>query len=193
MTLNRQGPPSGQGTLWHQAVDVSTGRAPNTSLTGYPHAGARYRGPWRLPGPDSHRLAAVSLPLGYVVVLLLSVVLSARATGRTFPRNQPRQGPTRLNHAVQGCLGRNGPPQVSSRRLRPPGARLWHLDRGRGRDHGCATGAGGIAGPRWCLRLGLDASTIPSVSNWPALPATALAAAGTITATRVGVGSRTEP
>src|SRR5215216_7805419 len=26
-----------------------------------------YRGPWRLPGPDSHRLAAVSLSLGYVV------------------------------------------------------------------------------------------------------------------------------
>jgi hypothetical protein len=27
-----------------------------------------YRGPWRLPGPDSHRLAAVSLSLGYVLV-----------------------------------------------------------------------------------------------------------------------------
>src|SRR5215211_724343 len=27
--------------------------------------GPRYRGPWRLPGPDSHRLAAVSLALGY--------------------------------------------------------------------------------------------------------------------------------
>jgi hypothetical protein len=32
------------------------------------HRGPRYRGPWRLPGPDSHRLAAVSLSLGYVVV-----------------------------------------------------------------------------------------------------------------------------
>src|SRR4029453_19094987 len=31
----------------------------------------RYRGPWRLPGPDSHRLAAVSLSLGYVVVASL--------------------------------------------------------------------------------------------------------------------------
>src|SRR6266508_4759587 len=40
-----------------------------------------YWGPWRLPGPDSHRLAAVSLSLGYLVVLLLSVVLGARATG----------------------------------------------------------------------------------------------------------------
>src|SRR5919106_4634364 len=29
-------------------------------------------GPWRLPGPDSHRLAAVSLPLGYVTRLPLS-------------------------------------------------------------------------------------------------------------------------
>src|SRR5215218_1018882 len=46
-----------------------------------------YRGPWRLPGPDSHRLAAVSLSLGYVVALLLSVVLGARAAGRTLRRN----------------------------------------------------------------------------------------------------------
>src|SRR6266545_3833509 len=29
-----------------------------------------YRGPWRLPGPDSHRLAAVSLSLGYAADLL---------------------------------------------------------------------------------------------------------------------------
>ena len=26
--------------------------------------GLRYRGPWRLPGPDLHRLAALSLSLG---------------------------------------------------------------------------------------------------------------------------------
>jgi hypothetical protein len=32
--------------------------------------GPRYRGPWRLPGPDSHRLAAVSLALGYTSLLL---------------------------------------------------------------------------------------------------------------------------
>src|SRR6266581_4777414 len=30
----------------------------------------RYQGPWRLPGPDSHRLAAMSLSLGYAVFLL---------------------------------------------------------------------------------------------------------------------------
>src|SRR6266508_4510430 len=30
----------------------------------------RYRGPWRLPGPDSHRLAAMSFSLGYAVLLL---------------------------------------------------------------------------------------------------------------------------
>jgi hypothetical protein len=29
-----------------------------------------YRGPWRLPGPDFHRLAAVSLSLGYAAHLL---------------------------------------------------------------------------------------------------------------------------
>lgn len=26
-----------------------------------------YQGPWHLPGPDSHRLAAMSLSLGYVI------------------------------------------------------------------------------------------------------------------------------
>ena len=26
-----------------------------------------YQGPWRLPGPDSHRLAAVNFSLGYVI------------------------------------------------------------------------------------------------------------------------------
>jgi hypothetical protein len=60
-----------------------------------------YRGPWRLPGPDSHRLAAVSLPLGYVVVLLLSVVLGARATGRTFARNHPQPQPPRPRGAAR--------------------------------------------------------------------------------------------
>jgi hypothetical protein len=33
----------------------------------------RYPGPWRLPGPDSHRLAAVSLALGYTSLLLSSL------------------------------------------------------------------------------------------------------------------------
>lgn len=28
--------------------------------------GCCYRGPWRLPEPDSHRLAALGLPLGYI-------------------------------------------------------------------------------------------------------------------------------
>lgn len=35
--------------------------------------GLPYRGPWPLPGPDSHRLAAVSLSPGYAVFLLLSL------------------------------------------------------------------------------------------------------------------------
>src|SRR6266540_3011272 len=42
--------------------------------------GVSYRGPWRLPRPDSHRLAALSLTLGYTGPSFPS---SARATGRT--------------------------------------------------------------------------------------------------------------
>jgi len=30
-----------------------------------------YRGPWRLPGPDSHRLAALNLPIGYITTTSL--------------------------------------------------------------------------------------------------------------------------
>ena len=86
-----------------------------------------YRGPWRLPGPDSHRLAAVNLSLGYVVVLLLSVVLGARATGRTFLGNHPgvgargrpaawdRPGGRDNGRSAAGCRGRgsSGPAMVS--------------------------------------------------------------------------------
>ena len=35
--------------------------------------GLHYRGPWRLPRPDSHRLAALSLSLGYVITTSLVV------------------------------------------------------------------------------------------------------------------------
>ena len=44
----------------------------------------RYRGPWRLPGPDSHRLAAASLTPGYDMTT--PFVSRARATGRTWIR-----------------------------------------------------------------------------------------------------------
>jgi hypothetical protein len=49
-----------------------------------------YRGPWRLPGPDSHRLAAVSLSLGYVVVPSFRCssapeLLAAHSSGITQP------------------------------------------------------------------------------------------------------------
>ena len=56
---------------------LRTGRLPAPHRGGLPPPRHRdlarrreccYRGPWRLPGPDSHRLAAVSLSLGYVVV-----------------------------------------------------------------------------------------------------------------------------
>src|SRR5438874_828878 len=46
------------------------------------HRKPRYQGPWRLPGPDSHRLAALSLSLGYTMNLLF--VHSVRAAGRTL-------------------------------------------------------------------------------------------------------------
>jgi hypothetical protein len=36
--------------------------------------GLCYRGPWRLPGPDLHRLAALSLSLGYVMSTSLSAM-----------------------------------------------------------------------------------------------------------------------
>src|SRR5919204_5462641 len=55
---------------------LRTGQSPAPSQGGLPPLRPRaltrrreccYLGPWRLPGPDSHRLAAVSLSLGYVV------------------------------------------------------------------------------------------------------------------------------
>jgi hypothetical protein len=74
--------------------------------------GPRYRGPWRLPGPDSHRLAAVSLRSATPSA---SLHLGARATGRTFRRNQPHG----WSDATQplcgaGCLRQRGHRQGSS-------------------------------------------------------------------------------
>ena len=43
----------------------------------------RYQGPGRLPGPDSHRPAALTLRLGYGINLLSFLVPCARASGRT--------------------------------------------------------------------------------------------------------------
>jgi hypothetical protein len=47
----------------------------------------RYRGPWRLPGPDSHRLATVSLSLGYAIAP--SPLFGVRAAGRTLRPEKP--------------------------------------------------------------------------------------------------------
>jgi hypothetical protein len=44
------------------SLDVQSAKRPRHQRRG---TGLRYRGPWHLPGPDSHRLASVSLSLGY--------------------------------------------------------------------------------------------------------------------------------
>jgi hypothetical protein len=83
----------------------------------------RYRGPWCLPGPDSHRLAALSLPPGYIRTslpsgcpdcwtyawIILAVASAARvvassATSADYPR--PRIDPWR-----SGQRGRRGAPR----------------------------------------------------------------------------------
>lgn len=69
------GPPNGRG-LNHGAASFTSccglvGRTspkdachPTSTPTSRPTPGVSYRGPWRLPGPDSHRLAALSLTSG---------------------------------------------------------------------------------------------------------------------------------
>src|SRR5713101_5474180 len=77
-----EGPGRGRyrlGSLWSLSGKMTTLQASlhaadrpvaSTPLRRWPldqHRGLRYRGPWRLPGPDSHRLADVSLSSGYVM------------------------------------------------------------------------------------------------------------------------------
>jgi hypothetical protein len=71
------GPPLGRGE-YIDAADFTSccgpvGRTPpkgachSTSTSAFqPPPGVSYRGPWRLPGPDLHRLAALNLTLGYI-------------------------------------------------------------------------------------------------------------------------------
>lgn len=50
------------GQLLHPASHAASRR----------RTGPHYRGPWRLPGPDFHRLVALSLSSGYVTTTSLS-------------------------------------------------------------------------------------------------------------------------
>jgi hypothetical protein len=69
--------PSRSTSRWDSVDDACSGfaRAADRTVASAPlrtrpldHApGLRYRGPGRLPGPDSHRLATLSLLLGYVM------------------------------------------------------------------------------------------------------------------------------
>ena len=64
--------PAHHGSL-HDAADFASRCGPasrSTPLRPRPLNRTRrlhYRGPWHLPGPDSHRLAIESLSLGYVI------------------------------------------------------------------------------------------------------------------------------
>ena len=134
-----------------------------------------YRGPWRLPRPDSHRLAAVSLSLGYVVVPSFRwssapELLDAHSAGigRTG-------GPTRRIHPCSaGVPEAEAAARSAPRHLQLPGAG----QRYGGRAHGCATG--------WRCRWSSVAAARPGRLHHSQRPAAgqrsrppALAAAGT--------------
>ena len=57
---------------WSVATPSTGCRRSASTAASRPTPGASYRGPWRLPGPDLHRLAALSLALGYVMTTSLS-------------------------------------------------------------------------------------------------------------------------
>jgi hypothetical protein len=55
---------------WSVATSSMRCRRSASTPGSRPTPGASYPGPWRLPGPDSHRLAILSLSLGYIILLL---------------------------------------------------------------------------------------------------------------------------
>ena len=59
-------------TDWPVATALLRCRRSASTPGSRPTSGASYRGPWRLPGPDLHRLAVLSLSLGYVMSTSLS-------------------------------------------------------------------------------------------------------------------------
>src|SRR6266508_3596379 len=87
--------------------------------------GLSYRGPWRLPGPDFHRLAAVSLSLGYAVLLLLSL-----------------WSPNCWTH--EGCIYSDRP---RDQRVSFEAGLAWHSPRGRARKTSRPPGGFGILHP----------------------------------------------
>jgi hypothetical protein len=72
--------------------------------------GPRYRGPWRLPGPDSHRLAAVNLRSATPSTSLLS----RRPSYWThIPRESGLAALVLRDGGVASVLCRSGPPGAS--------------------------------------------------------------------------------
>jgi hypothetical protein len=57
---------------WSVATPTMGCRRSASTSASRPPSGASYQGPWRLPRPDLHRLAALSFSLGYVTTTSLS-------------------------------------------------------------------------------------------------------------------------
>jgi hypothetical protein len=93
--------------------------------------GPHYRGPWRLPGPDSHRLAALSFSLGYVTTTSSSswrpnCWTHSATAGYPGDRNARRRGRCSRSQALpQLCLR----PRVQQERRGHPSRELAGPDR----------------------------------------------------------------
>jgi hypothetical protein len=86
---------AGYITTLQASLDVADRQFASTPLRtrhfGRPR-GFRYQGPWRLPGPDSHRLVVVSFSLGYVMIAPLQSGRPSRWTHRDVCRDTLSNG-----------------------------------------------------------------------------------------------------
>ena len=118
--------------------------------------GPHYRGPWRLPEPDSHRLAALSLSLGYVTTTSL---LSWRPSCWTHPRRADRpQLPS-----CQTTPPRNDAPQ--------PGIGDTYRRDVWGQRHVRACGARDLVGQPAASRVSMVGTEFSPVGRSASLPA----------------------
>lgn len=127
--------------------------------------GLCYRGPWRLPGPDSHRLAALSLSIGYVTTTSTSL-LSWRPISWTHPPSAGSAGAQRGDDPETTALERSsvGPQHGAPRRRTASGniarsmSRPWQrifgdLDRGASQPRAALDAEPSFARARGLTRL----------------------------------------
>jgi hypothetical protein len=127
--------------------------------------GPRYRGPGRLPGPDSHRQTALSLSLGYVMIIS-SLFMTPEQSGRTRSKKRGTGRPlasSAVSRPLPGWPWHAKLPELA--RPRPRSGAFGRLATQSSRSNRGVARSGGFARPGRTLPPSLPSPARPAETN----------------------------